>query len=134
MPTPDTAPATMAPQTPQTEEGTIVGTIAYMSEQVEGKKVDARSDITSSSLIERKPYASAKPPAVDATLIVESPAPIATMAVVSSGFVEHASTGVNSVEGLVECCRKITHCTSTGRPHVGRCRPKLARRKWRYVR
>src|SRR5512135_3403644 len=47
----------------------------------------------SSSSIERMPYVAAKPPDVDATLIVESPARTGLAVVVSRGLPENASTG-----------------------------------------
>jgi hypothetical protein len=42
----------------------------------------------------------AKPPVVDATLIVESPGFTCAVVVVSRGFAENASTGVNRLAAL----------------------------------
>src|ERR1035437_653656 len=47
--------------------------------------------------MERMPNVAANPPMVEGTLMVESPAPMAPVAVVSSGLVENASTGEDSV-------------------------------------
>src|ERR1035437_2168271 len=57
--------------------------------------------------MERIPNVAANPPIVEATLIVESPAPMAPVAVVSSGLVENASTGEYRVEGASKAVGKL---------------------------
>src|SRR5206468_4113234 len=72
---------------PETEQGTILGTIAYMSpEQAEGKKVDARSDIFSfgAMLYEmvtgRRPFRGDTKLSILAAILRAEPQPPATLA------------------------------------------------------
>src|ERR1035441_5534474 len=57
--------------------------------------------------MERMPNVAANPPMVEGTLMVESPAPMAPLAVVSRGLVENASTGEYRVEAASKAVGKL---------------------------
>lgn len=93
MPEPENADAFAATESvhlapdPITEQGTILGTVAYMSpEQAEGKRVDARSDIFSfgSVLYEmmtgNRPFTGGSKLSVLATILQKDPPPLGEVA------------------------------------------------------
>ncbi len=76
----------MTMTTPLTGEGTILGTLQYMSpEQLEGKEVDARSDLFSFGAIlyematGKRPFNGSSQASVIASILKEQPAPIAQL-------------------------------------------------------
>ncbi|MGH9867970.1 MAG: protein kinase domain-containing protein [Candidatus Polarisedimenticolia bacterium] len=83
--------------TPLTAEGTVVGTVPYMSpEQVEGKEVDARSDIFSlgSVLYEmvtgRRPFDGKSPISLASAILEKEPAPIRSLKPMTPHALDHA--------------------------------------------
>jgi eukaryotic-like serine/threonine-protein kinase len=91
-----TLTATTASTTPVTGQGMIVGTLQYMSpEQIEGKEVDARSDIFSfrSVLYEmvtgRRAFPGTSMMSVASAILEKDPAPISTLQPLTPPALDH---------------------------------------------
>ena len=85
------------PSTPVTQEGMVVGTFQYMSpEQVEGKEVDARSDIFSlgallyEMLTGKKAFEGKSQLSVASAILEKEPAPIVATKPLTPPALEHA--------------------------------------------
>jgi len=83
--------------TPVTAEGTIVGTIQYMSpEQIEGKEVDGRSDVFSlgavlyEMLTGQKAFQGKSQLSVASAILEKEPAPISTLKPMTPPTLDHA--------------------------------------------
>ncbi len=87
----------VAPTTPVTQEGTIVGTFQYMSpEQVEGKEVDGRSDVFSLGAVlyemvtGTRAFEGKSQLSVASAILEKEPAPISTVKPMTPPALEHA--------------------------------------------
>src|SRR5215469_12612799 len=83
--------------TPVTQEGTIVGTFQYMSpEQIEGKEVDARSDIFSlgavlyETVTGKRVFEGKSQLSVASAILEKEPAPISTIKPMTPPVLDHA--------------------------------------------
>jgi serine/threonine protein kinase len=85
------------PESPVTEQGTIVGTFQYMSpEQVEGKELDGRSDIFSLGAVlyemvtGQKAFEGKSQFSVASAILEKDPAPVSTIKPMTPPAVDHA--------------------------------------------
>jgi serine/threonine protein kinase len=92
-----TLTATVRPNTPVTQEGTIVGTFQYMSpEQIEGKELDGRSDIFSlgavlyEMLTGQRAFDGKSQLSVASAILEKEPAPISTVKPLTPPALDHA--------------------------------------------
>jgi serine/threonine protein kinase len=92
-----TLTATTPQQSPLTQEGTIVGTFQYMSpEQVEGKELDARSDVFSlgavlyEMLTGNRAFEGKSQLSVASAILEKEPAPISSVKPLTPATLEHA--------------------------------------------
>ncbi len=92
-----TLTAAARPTTPVTQHGTIVGTFQYMSpEQIEGKEVDARSDIFSFGAVlyemvtGRRAFPGKSQLSVASAILEKDPEPITTLQPMTPPALDHA--------------------------------------------
>jgi eukaryotic-like serine/threonine-protein kinase len=87
----------LAPHRPITVEGTILGTLQYMSpEQLEGKEADARSDIFSfgamlyEMITGRKGFSGSSQASLIAAVMTTAPPPVSTLQPMASPALDRA--------------------------------------------
>jgi eukaryotic-like serine/threonine-protein kinase len=92
-----TVTVTAAKRSPATEQGTVVGTVQYMSpEQIEGKELDGRSDIFSlgavlyEMLTGQKTFDGKSQLSVASAILEKEPAPISTVKPMPPPALDHA--------------------------------------------
>jgi len=107
-----------APASPVTQEGTIVGTVQYMSpEQVEGKDVDARSDIFSLGAVlyemvtGQRAFDGKSQLSVASAILEKDPAPISALKPMTPPALDHAIRKclAKSPDDRWQCAADIKH-------------------------